>query len=104
MLVDQKMYVNGNDVVLKNTFDIGGAKELVREANLEGGSRNSNVHCIGHIPPEMWNFDPWLLMARKASLAGDKGEYHKYVMKFFEVHPCFKIDNRAKYFQGGLSL
>jgi len=100
LLLDQKLYIDGHNYALKSTIDIGTAKSLVNDENMEGGNRCEKMHCIGHIPPEMWAYDPWLIMATKAQLAGDKGEYQKYVLKFFELHPALKIHNTAKYYAG----
>lgn len=100
MLLDQKLYIDGNKYALKSVVDTSAAAGLVKDENSMGGNRSSNMHCLGHIPPEMWAFDPWLIEASKAQLAGDKGEYQKYVLKFFEIHPQFKIQNTARYYAG----
>lgn len=90
VITKQQFSVDGNQVRLRNTFDIGGAKELVREENKENRGHGSSIRCLGHIPPEMWHYDPWLMEARKAQISGDKGKYTEYVLKFFDIHPAFK--------------
>lgn len=102
MITGQELYVDehSGDVRLRNHFDIGMAKSLVKEANMEGGDRNETMHCMGHIPPEMWQYDPWLIQARKAQMAHDDYEYQKNLRKFFEVHTSLAIINKQKYFNG----
>lgn len=101
MLLNQDIEIDGNNVKLRNTIDIGMAKSLAKDQTAEGGERSSNMKCIGHIPPEMWAFDPWLKEASKARYFGDMQNYTKYLMKFFDVHPCFRVENGKKYFNLG---
>ena len=80
MLIDQKLTVHNDKhrtMVLRNTFDCSVAKELAHHATQSGGGRfgSKSGQCIalGHIPPEMWNCDPWLIAAENARRAGDLG-------------------------------
>ena len=107
MLTDQKLTVlndNKCTMILRNTFDCSVAQKLAHEATQSGGGRfgTGSGQCIalGHIPPEMWNCDPWLIAAENARRAGDLGEYTKNVKKFFELYPAFAISTRAKYVHG----
>lgn len=100
MITKQELHIEGNEVKLTNTFDISTAKELAKEHTQEGGYRNETMMCMGHIPPEMWLYDPWLLQAKKAKWAGDTKEYIKMIEKFFEVHPVFKVHNKQRYYRG----
>lgn len=96
MLVDQKVTIQhgekGREVHVVNKFDHSVAAEVARMTEQEGGGRGSlgaskvEYRVMGFIPPEMWNYDPWLITAKRALMAGDNGEYTKYVQKFFEVH------------------
>lgn len=103
MITHQQLYRDGDTVRLHNVFDISMAKSLAHDRTQSGGERNSTFYCMGHIPPEMWQYDPWLMQARKARWAGDKAEYNKMVEKFFDVHPAFKVINPKKYYSGGLT-
>lgn len=102
MITKQELKVDEytGDVQLRNTFDISSAKSLVNEANMEGGDRNESMHCMGHIPPEMWHYDPWLLKARECQIHGDDYGFQKYLRKFFDIHTSLKIVNKQKYFNG----
>lgn len=101
MLVKQEMFEQDDKTILRNTIDIGAAIRRAKEVTQEGG-RAKNLVPLGYIPPEMWLFDPWLMEARKAQVAGDKAEFNKYVKKFFEVHPKFAVghDKMRKYWSG----
>lgn len=105
MILDRKMYIENDErktMHLLTTYDIGMAKDLARELNENGGGRvgsgSGEMRVMGYIPPEMWNYDPWLLLAKRARNAGDMGEYTKMVQKFFEVHREFKVITPKKYF------
>lgn len=98
MLVDQKVVFDHDakgTIRVINKFDHSVAAEVARLTESEGGGRGKlgkdgvEFRVMGYIPPEMWNYDPWLMTAKKALQAGDNGEYTKYVQKFFEVHPQF---------------
>lgn len=99
MIVKQKFYERDGKTVLRNTIDVSQAIGMAREAS-ETQARGKNLVPLGYIPPEYWNFDPWLLEAKKARAAGDRHEYQKYVMKFFRVHPEFAVLRSAKYWSG----
>lgn len=112
MLTSQRLVLTNDDkdtMILRNTFDCSTAAQLAHAATQSGGGRfgRGSGECIalGHIPPEMWHCDPWLLAADKAKRAGDLGEYTKLVKKFFELYPAFAIATPAKYVHGtgGLS-
>jgi hypothetical protein len=87
---------------LRSTYDVGTAMNLARDLSDAGGGRSSDsegrMRVMGYIPPEMWNFDPWLITAKRARNHGDMGEYVKNVKKFFEVHPRFAVITPKKYF------
>lgn len=112
MLTDQRLTLTGDaqgTVTLTNTFDCSRARALAHEATQAGGGRfgrgSSECVMLGHIPPEMWYCDPWLIAANQARQRGDLGEYTKHLTKFFELYPAFAISTPAKYVHGtgGLS-
>lgn len=106
MLVGQHMVLEHDQkgtVRLYNTYDQSPAAEIARECTANGGGRvklssGCEMRAMGFIPQEMWLYDPWLLMARKAQRAGDKGEYTKWVRKFFEVHKEYTPVIPKKYY------
>ena len=100
MILDQDFQIEGNKVKLYNTIDTSGASELAKETSNMGGVRDRNIRCLGYIPPEMWNYNFWLVTARKAQLAGDMGEYQKHLMKFFELYPQFSVKSDVRQWQG----
>lgn len=112
MLTNQKLTLARDDqgtITLRNTFDCSAAVRLAHEATQSGGGHfgtgESRCIALGHIPPEMWHCDPWLIAADNAKRAGDIGEYTKHLRKFFEIYPAFAITTPAKYVHGtgGLS-
>lgn len=107
MLIDQHLTLPKDPkgtAILTNTFDCSAARALAHEATQSGGGRfgsgSSSCTMMGHIPPEMWHCDPWLIAADNARRAGDKGEYTKLVQKFFQLYPAFAISTPAKYVHG----
>lgn len=107
MLTDQRLTLTGDKhgtVILTNTFDCSAAAALAHEATQSGGGRfgrgSSSCTMMGHIPPEMWRCDPWLIAADNARRAGDMGEYTKQLKKFFQLYPAFAISTPAKYVHG----
>lgn len=101
-VLNKELIVDHNEktVKLRTTFDTGTAADLAREGSEAPQHRKSNdgIRCMGYIPPELWGYDPWLIQARKARNAGDKGEFTKMMIKFFEVHPQYKVLFQKKYF------
>ncbi len=96
-------------VRLRNTIDCSAAIEMARITNTcnEGGnfgSKNDGCRVMGYIPPEMWQFDPWLIMARRAEREGDRGQYQKHLTKFFDVHKDFKVNRKRKYWRGSMAV
>lgn len=92
-------------ISLRNTIDCSMAIDSARAANESGnggrfGDRNSEKQLMGYIPDEMWLFDPWLILANRAKNEGNKLEYQKYLQKFFDVHPMFKVHRNTKYWRG----
>lgn len=87
---------------LRTTYDVGTAMDLAKDVSNAGGGRmgsgSNEMRLMGYIPPEMWNYDPWLVTAKRARNTGDMGEYVKNVKKFFELHPRFQVITPKKYF------
>lgn len=106
MIIKQELFCDRNDakgaVTLQNTIDCQDALDLAREAGKNGGGRtkDGSMACLGHIPPEYWSFDPWLISARRAQREGDRGKYYEHIKKFFELNPAFRIVTPSKYYQG----
>lgn len=103
MIIDRKLEADNDGTVhLYTTYDIGMAADLAKDVSNNGGGRmgsgNSEKRLMGYIPPEMWSYDPWLITAKRAIQAGDKGEYTKYVRKFFDVHKEYQVFTPKKFF------
>ena len=90
MLTNQELIIDGNNVKLKNTFNIGIAKSLAADESKDNNRRRES-RCLGHIPPEMWSYDPWLLAAKKLLSVGEHQKYNDMMRKFFEVHPQLSV-------------
>jgi hypothetical protein len=105
MIVRQKIYEEDGRTILRNTFDCSEAIDMAKQVSDTGG-RGKNIIPLGFIPPEYWQFDPWLIEAKKAQQGGDKAAFIRLVKKFFELHPAFavKSDHGQKYWKGGLIL
>jgi hypothetical protein len=99
VIINQKFTEEDGKVRIRNTIDVSQAIGMARDVS-ESRARGKNMVPLGYIPPEYWNFDPWLLEAKRARSAGDSHEYQKYVMKFFRVHPEFAVIQSAKYWSG----
>lgn len=105
-ILNQQMFIDRDDpkktVRLRTTYDVGTAINFAQDLSANGGGRvgsgSGEMRVMGYIPPEMFNYDPWLIQANKARRAGDMGEYTKYMKKFFEVHPSFAAITPKKYF------
>jgi len=102
MAIIRQQFIPHNDgkgtLTLRNTIDFSAAIDAARETNEVNpggyfGDKNSQCRVMGYIPEEMWNYDPWLIQARKARNGGDKGQYAYYLNKFFEIH---QIVNRIR--------
>ena len=106
MLVNQHLELDHDSkgtVRLYNTYDMSPAAEVARDCTANGGGRATGkdgveYRALGFIPNECWSFDPWLITAKRAQMAGDKAEFTKYVKKFFEVHPEYRPSIGKKYF------
>lgn len=106
MLVNQQLVLDHDKqgtMHLYNTYEYGYAAELANECTNNGGGRASSrngaeYRAMGFIPNDLWNYDPWLITAKRAQMAGDKAEYTKYIKKFFEVHPEYRPSIGKKYF------
>ena len=86
-------------VALRNTFDCSAAIEMAREASEKGGRGRSNtVMPLGFIPPEMWNYVPWLMEARKARAEGNMVKFQQNIFKFFKLYPQFAVLHTQKYY------
>jgi hypothetical protein len=99
MILEQELIEEDGKTILRNTIDVSQAINMAKEVT-ETQARGKNMVPLGYIPPEYWNFDPWLKMAKRAACAGDSHEYQKYVLKFFRVHPEFAVIRGAKYWSG----
>lgn len=102
MLVNQEIKIldrKTGKIGLRNTIDCSAAIEAAKEASENGGrSTSDTVMPLGFIPNEMWNFNPWLIEANKARNEGDMVNYHKNIMKFFQLFPQFAVLHQPKYF------
>lgn len=113
MAIIRQQFIPHNDgkgtLTLRNTIDFSEALEAARETNELNpggyfGDKNSQCRVMGYIPEEMWNYDPWLIEARKARNAGDKGKYTHYLNKFFDVHQALKVAKRTAMWHGSRAV
>ena len=106
MIVKQELQTDekGN-VRLRNYCSAQHALDMARmsrELNESGrfGDKNGECRVVGYIPEEMFNFNPWLMEARRALRHGDQGKHDYYMMKFFELFPAFAGNKKTKYWRG----
>lgn len=104
MTVKKRNIVRDNDGTIRAQieFDTGEAMRIAKEITNNGGgggdpSKSGSIRLIGTIPPELFQCDPWLIQANKARAHGDKEEYSYWIMKFFEVHPEYKVFTPSKF-------
>lgn len=113
MAIIRQQFIPHNDgkgtLTLRNTFDFSAAVDAARETNELNpggifGDKNSQARVMGYIPEEMWNYDPWLVQAKRARNRGDKGEYTLMLNKFFELHPVFKVAKKTTMWRGSRAV
>ena len=87
-------------VIMRSTYDVGMAADVVKEVTDAGGGRSKNgeMRYMGSIPPEEFQYNPWLIQAQRAQAAGDKAEYVKMIQKYFELFPQYKAILPKKYY------
>lgn len=113
MAIIRQQFIPHNDgkgtLTLRNTIDFSEALEAARETNELNpggyfGDKNSQCRVMGYIPEEMWNYDIFLLQAKRARNQGDKGQYTYYLQKFFEVNSVFKVAKRTTMWHGSRAV
>lgn len=106
MLVKQILTSDSEgNIYLHNEYNVQSVLDLARASRESGsngwfGDKNGECKLIGFIPEELWTFNPWLIMAKRAQFAGDKGKHDYYMTKFFELFPAFKAGHKQKYWRG----
>jgi len=90
---------------LRNTCSILPTLEAVKMTNeMNPGGRvkdkEADFMVMGHIPPEFWNWNIYLVASKEASMKGDPASAQEYLIKFFEQYPMFKIQRTQKYWRG----
>lgn len=105
MITKQRLYKDGDKVVLRNTVEVSKEIEAAQRANEADnggwfGDKNERMQLMGYIPPEFWTFDPWLLTAKRAQREGDMRLYMKCMKKFFEIHTAFKVNHKRTMWRG----
>lgn len=103
MIIGQNIEITDRkkmEIAVRNTFDCSAAIELAKEASDRGGRcpTSDTVVPLGYIPPEMWQFNPWLVEANKARCYGDMITYQVNIMKFFKLFPQFSVLQSRKYY------
>ncbi len=85
---------------MHTTYDVGMAADVAREVSDYGGGRSKGgeMRYMGSIPPEEFQYNPWLIEAKRAAAAGDKAEYSKLIKKYFELFPQYKANLIQKYY------
>ena len=105
MITKQRLFKDGDNIVLRNTVDCSAAIDAARRANesTDGGwfgDKNERMQLMGYIPPEFWTFDPWLIAARRAQQEGDMRTYMKDMKAFFRTHMAFKVNHKRTMWRG----
>lgn len=105
MITNQRLFKQGDKVILRNTCDVSAYVDAARQANERDdggwfGDKNERMQLMGYIPPEFWTFDPWLITARRAQQEGDMRTYMKNMKKFFAVHTAFKVNHKRTMWRG----
>lgn len=105
MITKQRLYHDGDNIVLRNTVDCSAEINAARQVNeIDNGGwfgpKHERMQLMGFIPPEFWNFDPWLIVAKRAQREGDMATYMKNMKKFFEVHKAFKVNHKRTVWNG----
>ncbi len=105
MITNQRLYKDGDKIVLRNTVNVSNEIDAARKANEADnggwfGDKNERMQLMGYIPPEFWMFDPWLITAKRAQKEGDMRTYMKCMKKFFEVHSAFKVNHKRTVWRG----
>ncbi len=105
MITKQRLFSDGDRVVLRNTVSVTKELDATRQINeLDAGGyfgdKNERMQLMGFIPPEYWLFDPWLLTANRARKEGDMREYICNLKKFFAIHSAFKVNHKRTMWRG----
>jgi hypothetical protein len=101
MILEQKIDITDKkNIRLRNRIDCSAAIKMAGEASEKGGRcpTSDTVMPLGFIPPEMWQFNPWLMEADKARCNGDMKTYNENVLKFFKLFPQFAVLHTQKYY------
>lgn len=80
---------------IRNVGDASHALEETRRMNETDEWKGPDGYILGNIPAEYFQFDPWLIEAKKARQAGDYGKYTDYMLRFFRVHQSFACNVRT---------
>lgn len=99
MILSQEMREEDGKTILRSKIDVSEAIAKAKEYT-DTQARGRNITPLGFIPEEMWNFDPWLMEAKRARACGDVHEYNKYVLKFFRLNPEYAVWRGRKYWSG----
>lgn len=110
MITNQKLTVNEDGTfALTNTCSAQSALDearMMRELNPDGyfGDRNGECRILGTIPEEMFMYNPWLIMAKRAEAEGDMAKHQHYMLKFFELFPTFRGNTKTRYWRGSRAV
>lgn len=105
MITKQRLYKDGDKICLRNTVDCSAyvdAAKRVNECDSGGwfGDKNERMQLMGYIPPELWGYNPWLIMARREQREGNIRKYTEYVQKFFSLYQAFKVNHKRTTWHG----
>ncbi len=105
MITNQRLFKEGNTIILRNTVDISAYVDAAKQANeLDNGGwfgpKHDRMQLLGYIPPELWNIDPWLIEAKRAQVEGDMRMYMKHMKTFFRVWKRLSVHRKRATWNG----
>lgn len=104
MISKQHIHFDDDGTIgIHNVGDASHAIEETRRMNETDSWKGPDGYILGNIPAEYFQFDPWLIEAKKARKAGDYGKYTDYMLRFFRVHSAFACQVRRVNW-GGFSV
>ena len=88
MITKQRLYHDGDNIVLRNTVDCSAEINAARQVNeIDNGGwvgpKHYRLQLMGFIPPGVWDFDPLFIVAKRGPREGGIADNMKNMKKFF---------------------